>query len=396
MNLEDIRKIAVIGTGLMGSGIAQIFLMAGFEKIILFDINSTTLKTAYMKIKSGLEKSEAKGLLVEGKTTYDYLNKLITEKSLSKAISDADFLIEVVPEDIKVKQEIFRKFGEYTEKQTLLASNTSTIKIADFCEFSNRPEYVVGMHFFLPPISQCCVEVMKTNKTDKEVFNTCIKIGEKLPCLKGKKRIVARIEKDTPGFIANRLLLATNIYLNWIADQALEKGIPFDRLDADVNHVMKKGPFELSDYVGLDTTYHSLKIFEKYFSRDFSPGNALNNLITKGNFGRKTGKGYYQWDKLGKPKINKSKKARMLNPEILMAIQLNEGCKLLEEKAVPGYKIIDDVMLYGIGTPGPFSSGKKNFVRWSKLLEEIALKSGKKYLLPCNLMKSGEFINMKN
>jgi 3-hydroxyacyl-CoA dehydrogenase len=148
------------------------------------------------------------------------------------------------------------------------------------------------------------------------------------------------------------------------------------------------------DYLGVDTTYNVLKSYAKMFSPDFAPGKVLTNLVKEGKLGRKSKQGFYDWT-TGKPEIQLNKKAGIFKPEMTMAIMLNEGCKLLEENIVSGYKIIDDVMLAGTSMPGPFGPGKKNYERWSKMLDDFVELSGKKYLQPCNLMKSGDFINLR-
>jgi len=393
-DIKGIKNIAVIGGGIMGRGIAQVFLMAGFQKVVIYDIISEVLDDALKKIKIGLDKSKKKGL-IEERSVNSYMKKLFKETNFSLAIIDADFIIEAVTEDIKIKLSLYEILGKFAPNHTIFASNTSTIKVTDLAEVSKRSERVVGMHFFLPPVSQCCVEVMKTEKTDDRIFNLVIEIGKNLPCLNGKNRFVAQINKDSPGFIANRLLLTPLIYLNWIADQAKKKEIPFEQLDADAGNIMPMGPFELNDYLGLDVAYYSLKNFEKYVSPDFAPGKILSELISEGKYGRKTGCGFYNWNKDGKPQLDKSKRANFLNPEIILAIQLNEGCKLLEQGIVPGYKVIEDVMIKGPGIPGPFSAGKRKYQYWSKLLEDLVKETGKNYLQPCKLMTSGNFINMR-
>jgi 3-hydroxyacyl-CoA dehydrogenase len=119
----------------------------------------------------------------------------------------------------------------------------------------------------------------------------------------------------------------------------------------------------------------------------------ISELVSKGHYGRKSGKGFHRWDENGNVIIDKSKKAGILNPEMLLAIQLNEGCKMLEEEIVPSYKIIDKVMERGIGMPGPFLPGKRNYKRWANMLQEFAKETKLNYFEPCDLMRSGEFIN---
>ncbi|MHA1343831.1 MAG: 3-hydroxyacyl-CoA dehydrogenase family protein, partial [Promethearchaeota archaeon] len=234
------------------------------------------------------------------------------------------------------------------------------------------------------------IEVIKGKQTSDETTEITVSVGQKLPCIKGK-RYIARIEKESPGFIVNRLNIAGNAYLNWLLDYALENNIPFEQIDADVDS-FGMGPCARMDYLGLDTIYNVLKYFSETISPDFAPGKALTMLVKKGNLGRKTGKGFCEWTKDGILRVKTSKKANLFDMELFMAIQLNEGCKLLEEEVVSNYKIIDRTMLAGMSVPGPFGAGKRNYKKWSRKLEDFANKTGKKYFKPCNLMKSGGFI----
>ncbi|MBY9019747.1 MAG: 3-hydroxyacyl-CoA dehydrogenase family protein [Candidatus Lokiarchaeota archaeon] len=394
VDISKFKNITVVGAGVMGYGIAQVALMAGYN-VTLVDVKENIVINGLAKIEEGLKKAQVKGKLEEGTSISSIMLRCKTSIDLSSAVKESDFVFEAVVEKLDVKKQICNLVMKNSPLHCIFASNTSTFRITDISEGSNRPENVIGMHFFLPVVLQCCVEVMKGEKTSDRALDIGVEIGKQLPCLKGK-RLSVRIEKESPGFIANRLLMPPIIYLNWIFDQAFEKGIPWEQIDADAEarKLTPMGPCELNDYLGLDTTYNVLKSYEKIFSPDFAPGKVLTNLVSKGNFGRKTGRGFYDWTK-GKPEINLNKKAGILNPEVTMAIMLNEGCKLLEENIVPGYKIIDDVMLAGTSMPGPFGPGKRNYEKWSKLLEDFVELSGKKYLKPCTLMKSGSFITMR-
>ena len=153
-DVSDIKNIAIIGAGVQGHEIAQIALMAGFDKVILNDFSDKVLKSAEASIlndkRIGLKKLESKGLLSEGVKAEDLLKSLILETNLEKAVSDADFVIEAVPEVMDVKKEVFKKLGNYAPKNTILATNTSTMNITEIGKSSNRPEKVIGMHFFGP------------------------------------------------------------------------------------------------------------------------------------------------------------------------------------------------------------------------------------------------------
>lgn len=394
VDISNIKNIAVVGAGVMGYGIAQVALMAGYN-VTLIDTKDDIVNNGLAKIEEGLKKVEAKGKLEEGASVSNIMARCKKSIDLTFAVKGVDFVFEAVVEKIEVKKNVCKIIMENSPPHCILASNTSTFRITEIAEDSNRPEKVIGMHFFLPVILQCCVEVMRGEKTTEDALDIGVLIGKKLPCLKGK-RLSVRIQKESPGFIANRLLTTTIIYFNWVLDQAFEKGIPWEQIDADAEarKLVPMGPCELTDYLGVDISYNVLKSYENLFSPDFSPGKVLTNLVMEGNLGRKTGRGFYNWTS-GKPKINLNRKAGIYNPEMSMAIMLNEGCKLLEESIVSGYKIIDDVMLTGTSIPGPFGPGKRNYEKWSEMLEEFVKISGKKYLQPCALMKSGGFIKMR-
>jgi len=211
--------------------------------------------------------------------------------------------------------------------------------------------------------------------------------------IKGK-RYIAKIEKESPGFIVNRLTIATSLLFNWILDMATDKGIPYEKIDNDFVASPELGPLAKWDFLGLDIVCDVMNYFVKEMSPEFAPGKTLTNLLKEGNLGRKTGEGIYMWVE-GKPIRKTNEKAGLFNPEQYYAIQLNEGCRLLEEKIVSGYKIIDDTMLAGMDMPGPFGAGKKNYEKWSLMLEELSEMTHIHYFKPCDMMKSGAFLKLR-
>ncbi len=394
VDISNINILAVIGAGTMGHEIAQVALMAGFEKVILNDLTIEVIDNAAKKIESNLKKLETKGLLRGGYTPEALMKNLFKEPNLKKAVADADFIVEAIPEKMELKQELFKQLGQNSPEHAILATNTSTMSITKIASKSGRPDKVVGMHFFTPIVVLRLIEVIKGEKTSEETMNIAIAVGNRLPALKGEKYI-ARIEKESPGFIVNRLIISGGMYFNWLLDYAMEKEIPIENIDADIGSLQDLGPFAKWDYLGLDIVYNVLKYFEKVLSPDFAPGEVLTNLFNEGNLGRKTGKGIFEWTNDGKLKAVATEKANLLNMDLFFALQLNEGCKLLEEGIVSGYKVIDDTMFAGMDMPGPFGPGKRNYEKWSKLLEDFVEKTGKQYFKPCELMKSGGFLKMR-
>ena len=386
------KKIVVIGAGLMGAGIAQICLMAGYN-VTLVDIKDEFIDAGAAKIDEGLKKLEAKGKLGEDISAANLMGNLKKSIDLASAVKDADFVIEAVVEKMDVKKQVFKTCDENAPPHCILATNTSTMSITEIASATNREDKVIGMHFFNPPILMRLIEIIAGEKSSDEAMDIGVEVSNSLPCLKGK-RFVPKVLKDRPGFIVNRLNAPVQIYLNWVFDQAAEKGIPWEQIDADAAGLMPMGPCELADYVGIDTMFHVGNYYVETLSPDFKPGKVLTKMVEENKLGRKSPQGFFDWS-AGRPKIDKSKKAGLFSVENSMAIMLNEGCRLLEEKVVSGFKVIDDANMAGMNTPGPFGGGKKQFEKWSKLLEDLADKTGKDYFRPCELMKSGGFVSMR-
>ncbi len=389
----QVKSLAVVGAGTMGREIAQVALMADFEQVVLNDVNADVLENAKEYIRNGLKKLESKQKLKPGLTTDILFHRLKTEVNLIKATERADFVIEAIPEVMMLKQELFEKLGKITPKHAILATNTSTMSITQIGEKAGKQDKVIGMHFFIPIPLLRLIEIIRSKRTSQETVEITVAVGQKFPALKGK-RVTPVIEKESPGFIVNRLTGATSIYFNWLLDKASEEGIPCERIDADVGSLQQLGPFAKWDYLGLETIYNVLTYLSEKISPDFKPGKTLSNLVKEGNLGRKTGKGIYEWVN-ERPKIAKCAPAGMFSTELFMAIQLNEGCRLLSEKVVSSYKIIDDTMLAGMDMPGPFGAGKNKYEKWSNILNEFAEKSGISYFKPCDMMKTGSFLKLR-
>ena len=377
----------------MGHEIAQVALMGGFKTVILNDLTEEIINKAAIKIKNGLERLESKNKLNEGYTATNLMDNLVKEVNLEKALSNADFIVEAIPEVMILKKRLFEKLGKFAPKHAILATNTSTMSISEIASTSGRPDKVIGCHFFTPIVVLRLIEIIKGKQTSEDTVKIVKEICEKFPALQGK-RLLPILQKESPGFIVNRLMITTNLYLIWLLEYSREKGIPMENIDADAESLAEIGLFAKLDYLGLDTIYNVMSYFAEVLSPEFSPGKTISNLVNNGHLGKKTGKGLFDW-KGGKLNISKTEKAGLFNVELFMAIQLNEGCRLLEDKIVSGYKIIDDTMMAGMNLPGPFGPGKRRYEEWTRLLEDFVENSGIKYLKPCKLMKSGDFVNMR-
>ncbi len=388
----DIKNIVIIGAGLMGHNVAQIALMAGYN-VTLVDIKDEFVDKGVSMIDEGLKKLETKGKLGEGATAAGLMGKLKKSIDLASAVKNADYVIEAVIEKMDVKKQVFKTCDENAPAHCILATNTSTMSITEISSATSREDKVIGMHFFNPPILMRCIEVIAGEKSSEEAMDIGMKLSANLPCLRGK-RYVAKVLKDRPGFIVNRMNAPVQVFISWVFDKAAEQGIPWEQIDGDAESLMPMGPCELTDYVGIDTMYHVMNYYAETLSPDFKPGKVITQMVNENKLGRKTGQGFYDWSG-GRPKIDKSKKAGMFSPEFSMAIMLNEGCRILEEGVASGFKNIDDANMAGMNVPGPFGAGKKQYQKWSEMLEELVEKTGKEYLKPCELMKSGGFVKMR-
>jgi enoyl-CoA hydratase/3-hydroxyacyl-CoA dehydrogenase len=425
--IDKIKNIAVIGSGLMGTGIAQVALLTGYDKVTIIDLNAEILERSRNEIENRIaalesekfeeivlnamnaielvktidfknKKSDFKvvGILAQNFDTNSIMRRLKTDTDISKGISDADFVIEAVPEILPLKQDIFKKLGQFTPPHTILATNTSSLSITKIAQYSNRPENVIGMHFHtFYPLLGMLIEITPGERTSQESLELGYIVAQNFPCLLGE-RFTAKLEKETPGLIANRISLLWVVYYNWILEQAISKGISYEQLDA------AGMSFELLDRIGVDTMYSIYNYFEEVVSPDFAAGSLIRDLINEGRLGRKMGRGYYEWDENGPiknlpPVEDKTLDflAENVNEEYFLAFQLNEACRLLEEGVIKSYKLIDNVLLKGTFVKGPFLQGKKKYKEWSKMLHELAERTGKSYLNPCKMMESGRFLSYK-
>ncbi len=343
MKTEDVKTIAMIGAGDMGHGIAACCLMGGY-KVILRDIDQKYVDKGMAGIKASFDKFKEKGKMTPEAYT-DALARLTPMVDLQAAVKDADFVIEAVPEKLDLKKSVFADLDKFAPKHAILASNTSNISITEIATATKRPDKVIGYHFFNPAILMKLVEVIKGKATSDESIQIGYDIAKKI------KKVPVIVKKDSPGFICNRVNEPTLILLSKI----LEAGSPTpEEFDAALKPIMAMPPFELVDYVGIDIAVHGLEYFTQVLSKDYKPSDAFLSYVKTGNLGKKTGKGFYDWSK-GRPAIDLTKATGEFDLNHLIALQVNEATKLLEEGVADDPKEIDLAMANGGGSPfGPF------------------------------------------
>jgi enoyl-CoA hydratase/3-hydroxyacyl-CoA dehydrogenase len=380
MKTEDIKKIAVMGAGDMGHGIAEVALLAGY-KVAMRDIEQRFIDKGFSRIKESLDKLvEKQKITEENKKTM--LGNIQTFVDIADSVKDADFVIEAVPEIMSLKREVFQAVDAAAPKHAILASNTSTMSITEMASATKRPEQVVGMHFFNPPVLMKLVEVIKGEKTSEAVMQVTYDLALKM------NKVPVRIEKDSPGFIYNRVNAPTDVLLGLMVEKDMATPEEIDARMKKAGSPM--GPYELMDYIGLDIAYHMYSHFSDKLSRDYKLANWLKAKFDAGELGKKTGKGIYDWSK-GRPEIDLSKAKEDFDPTVLTAIKVNEATKLLEEGVVNSPDEIDKAMVNGGGAAlGPFQLAREiGYDKLAKICEDLAKRFGVKVFEPTETLKKG-------
>jgi 3-hydroxybutyryl-CoA dehydrogenase len=281
----DVKTIGVIGAGTMGRGIAYATALGGY-RTILEDVMPETLAKGMEWIRQSLEEGVQRGK-VEGTGRDAALALIETSSSVESVCREADFLIEAVPEEMELKLELFTLFDKFAKPNAILASNTSSLSVAEMAEMTYRPELCVGMHFFNPVPKMRLIEIVKAPKTSGETIEICREVGRRM----GKEVVVV---KESPGFITTRV----NALIGNEAFAMLEAGIAsaedIDKaLKLGLNHPM--GPFELVDLVGLDVRLSILEYLHSTLGEKYRPNPLIRKLVAEGRLGRKAGRGVYDY-----------------------------------------------------------------------------------------------------
>jgi 3-hydroxybutyryl-CoA dehydrogenase len=295
----DIRKVGVLGCGLMGSGIAQVCAMAGFDVTVL-EVEQRFLDKGFAGIEKSLTKFAERPVEKGGITAAqkDAIRARLRGTTSKADLADCDIIIEAIIENVDEKKKMYASIDGVVKKEALFASNTSSISVTELLTAVKRPERFVGLHFFNPVPLMKLVEVVRTIATADDVYQTVYEFGKKL----GKVPVRT---SDKTGFIVNRLLVP---YL-LDAIRAYEEGVGSIE---DIDNAMKlgcgypMGPFTLLDFVGLDTTYYITQVmFDEFKERRFASPPLLKRLVMAGWYGKKTGKGFYDYSDPNSPKANK-------------------------------------------------------------------------------------------
>jgi len=366
-NTENLKKVSVIGAGHMGHGIAEVALLSNYF-VSLVDISEERVTKGKSLIDWSLKELLRKSKITEKKYS-EIRNNLEISTDLEKAVKNTFLCIEAVPEKLELKKNVFKKLDKFSPKQTILASNTSTMSITEIANITQRPEKVFGLHFPPPPVLANVVELVRGERTADSTVNLgidFIKNSLKIPI----------ISKDSPGFICNRIMAPSILLIQLMLDRKEYSPMKIDA--TALNEKMIMGPYELLDYMGLDVVHDSSLYLAKRLSPDYTPTQIITKLVKENKLGRKTGEGIYKWGPGGKrPFIDLSDPADFDLLD-LTRVQINEAVKVLEEGVGTVHDIEIGMKLFYHNPQGPFEMVKKmNLSDLTVFLDNLSNRYGK-------------------
>lgn len=289
MKVEDIKRIAVIGSGTMGSQIAQQCALHGYD-VVLNDVSEDLLARGIASNRAILARRVSKGTMTQ-QDMDAALERVRPVVDFGEAVGQADFVIEAVFENLEVKREVFARLDATCPPHTILATNSSSIVISLIVEAIQRKDKACNLHFFHPVLVMELVEVVKGQWTSEETAQAAYQLCERI----GRTPIMIR--KEINGFVVNRILRKLSTEAMWLAENGYAAPQDIDKaVKLGLHHPM--GPFELADFSGLDITYSArMQRFRETGLEEDRPPKILEDLVKAGNFGRKTGKGFYEYGK---------------------------------------------------------------------------------------------------
>ena len=280
------EKIAVLGAGTMGHGIAQIAAQAGYETV-LCDVDAAALSKGFAKVRENLDSGVAKGK-VTAEEREAALERLQASTDLVAAADGAALIVEAVPERMDLKESVFRMLGEIAPDNAILATNTSSLPVSKIAATARLPERVIGMHFFNPPHIVKLCEIVRAKQTSEQTVGRAKELAMKM----GREIIVV---VDSPGFATSRLGLVIGLEAMRMLEAGVASVEDIDRaMELGYRHPM--GPLRLTDLVGLDVRLAIAEHLHKEIGEQFRPPEILRKMVAEGKLGKKTGQGFYKWE----------------------------------------------------------------------------------------------------
>ncbi len=283
----EVKRITVLGAGLMGHGITQVAAQTGKYEVVMRDIEQRFIDNGMNMIRGSLQKFVSKTQITQAQMD-EILVRIHPTLDLKQAVSNADLIVEAAPENIELKKALFREVDGYAPPDAIIASNTSSVSITELASATKRPENIAGMHFFNPPQLMKLIEIIRGQKTADETILTIQEVAKRM------EKETVLVKKDCPGFIVNRVLIpalneAAALYWEGIADR--------DDIDKAVKLGLNwpMGPLMLLDYIGADTTLAIAEVLERELDPKFHASMGLKQMVKAQQLGRKTGKGFYDW-----------------------------------------------------------------------------------------------------
>ncbi|MBI4242440.1 MAG: 3-hydroxyacyl-CoA dehydrogenase family protein [Candidatus Rokubacteria bacterium] len=289
MTVDDVKGMLVVGAGQMGSQIAMQSALHGVQ-VTLNDLSMEILEKAMKGNRGHLDRRVSKGQMTK-EAMEAALGRVRLEPDLAKAARDADFVIEAIVERLEPKRECFAKLDRLCRPHAILASNSSTLMISQIAPATKRPAQCANMHWFYPPLVMRLVEVVKGRETSEETVQLVAALTRKI----GREPVILR--KELPGFLVNRILRSLAREAYYLLEEGVASFADIDRaVELGLNHPM--GPFKLADFSGLDIGYNArLETYEVTKDPKDLPPKALEARVKRGDLGRKTGKGFYDWSR---------------------------------------------------------------------------------------------------
>lgn len=368
----EIKNITVLGSGIMGHGIAQVSAMSGYN-VVLRDVEQKFLDKAMEKIKWSLDKLVSKEKISQSQSNEIY-SKIKPIIDLKEAVENCQLVIEAVPEVMELKKKVYEELDKVTGDDVIFASNTSTLPITEIANTTTRPSRFIGIHFFNPPQLMKLVEVIPGKQTSSEIVDKTVEF------VKSVKKEPVLCKKDVPGFIVNRLFIPLVHEACYVMDRQKNQ---LTEIDSAVKFRLgfPMGIFELADFTGMDVIHKATVEMYQRDKKVISPHPKIEQLYNEKKFGQKSGEGFYKYSDDKYERIPLSEElAKKCNPIQLVANILNNAAWLVTNKA-SDIQEIEKAAHLGLGLKKPLFETAKEYgiSNIIKELESLAAKHGKFY-----------------